>query len=128
MKSSEGQLSSERLKDIFLVAYLFIFSRIFRIATHFVITVKKSITGNKLYVLKLPCEKILFKLLSNLLEILFKFQFCEIQFITNDSSVAQFHFSARSGMQKNKRKRKCAYKTKVCGRLRNSNCFLLFIT
>ena len=50
------------------------FSGIFRTATHFVITGKKNITGNKLQVLKLPCEKILFKLVSNLLEILFKFQ------------------------------------------------------
>ena len=33
------------------------FSGICRTATHFAITVKKNITGNKLYVLKLPCEK-----------------------------------------------------------------------
>ena len=33
------------------------FSGISRTATHFTITVKKNITGNKLYVLKLPCEK-----------------------------------------------------------------------
>ena len=45
------------LKDIFLVAYLFMFSGISRTATHFAITVKKNITGNKLYILKLPCEK-----------------------------------------------------------------------
>ena len=36
------------------------FSGISRIATHFAITVKKNITGNKLYVLKLPCEKKVF--------------------------------------------------------------------
>ena len=57
LKTSEGQLFPERLKDIFLVSYLFIFSGINRTATHFAITVKKNITGNKLYVLKLPCEK-----------------------------------------------------------------------
>ena len=57
LKISEGQLFSERLKDIFLVVYLFMFSGISRTATHFVITVKKNITGNKLDVLKLPCEK-----------------------------------------------------------------------
>ena len=34
------------------------FSGINRTATHFAITVKKNITGNKLYVLKLPCKKI----------------------------------------------------------------------
>ena len=50
------------------------FSGISRTATHFVITVKKNITGNKLYVMKLPCKKNLFKLVSNSLEILFKFQ------------------------------------------------------
>ena len=50
LKTSEGQLISERLKDIFLVAYLFMFFS--RTATHFVITVKKNTTGNKLYVLK----------------------------------------------------------------------------
>ena len=33
------------------------FSRTSRTATHFIITVKKNITGNKLFVLKLPCEK-----------------------------------------------------------------------
>ena len=33
------------------------FSRISRTATHFAITVKKNITGNKLCVLKLPFEK-----------------------------------------------------------------------
>ena len=33
------------------------FSGISRTTTHFVITVKKNIKGNKLYVLKLPCEK-----------------------------------------------------------------------
>ena len=57
LKTSKGQLFPERLKDIFLVAYLFMFSGISRTATHFAITVKKNITGNKLYVLKLPCEK-----------------------------------------------------------------------
>ena len=57
LKTSEGQLFPERLKDIFLVAYLFMFSGISRSATHFAITVKKTITGNKLHVLKLPCEK-----------------------------------------------------------------------
>ena len=56
-KTSEGHLFPERLKDIFLVAYLFMFSGISRIGIHFVITVKKNITGNKLYVLKFPCEK-----------------------------------------------------------------------
>ena len=45
---------------MFLVAYLFMFSGISRTATHFTITVKKNITGNKLYVLKLPCEKTFF--------------------------------------------------------------------
>ena len=57
MKTSEEQLFSERLKDIFSVAYLFMFSGISRTAIHFVIIVKKNITGSKLYVLKLPCEK-----------------------------------------------------------------------
>ena len=33
------------------------FSGVSRTATHFAITVKKNITGNKLYILKLPCEK-----------------------------------------------------------------------
>ena len=33
------------------------FSEISRAVTHFAITVKKNITGNKLYALKLPCEK-----------------------------------------------------------------------
>ena len=47
LKTSEGKLFHERLKDIFLVAYLFMFSGISRTATHF----------NKLYILKLPCEK-----------------------------------------------------------------------
>ena len=53
------------------------FSGISRIATHFAITVKKNIIGNKLYVPKLPCkiaEKILFKLVSKSLEIFCKFQ------------------------------------------------------
>ena len=57
LKTSEGELFPERLKDIFLVAYLFMFSGISGTATHFVITVKKNITVNKPYVLKLPCEK-----------------------------------------------------------------------
>ena len=57
LKTSEGKLFPERLKDVFLIAYLFMFSGISRTAIHFVITVKKNITGNKLYVLKLPCEK-----------------------------------------------------------------------
>ena len=34
------------------------FSGISTTATHFAITVKKNIIGNKLNVLKLPCEKI----------------------------------------------------------------------
>ena len=45
------------LKDIFLVAYLFMFSGISRTATHFAITMKKNTTGNELYILKLPCQK-----------------------------------------------------------------------
>ena len=57
LKTSEGQLFPERLKGKFLVAYLFIFSGISKTAPHFVITVKKNITGNKLCVMKLPCEK-----------------------------------------------------------------------
>ena len=36
------------------------FLGISRTATHFDITVKKNITGDKLYVLKLPCEEISF--------------------------------------------------------------------
>ena len=56
LKTPEGKLFPERLKDIFLVAYLFTFSETSRTVTHFVITVKKN-TGNKVYVLKLPCEK-----------------------------------------------------------------------
>ena len=36
------------------------FSGISRTATHFDITVKKNITGDKLDVLNLPCEKISF--------------------------------------------------------------------
>ena len=55
LETSQGQLFSERLKDIFLVAYLFMFFS--RTAAHFVITVKKNTTGNKLFVLKLPCVK-----------------------------------------------------------------------
>ena len=46
LKSSEGQVFPERLKDIFLVAYLFMFSGISIAATNFAITVKKNITGN----------------------------------------------------------------------------------
>ena len=46
MKTSEGQLFPERLKDIFLVAYLFMFSGISRTATHFAITMKKNFTDN----------------------------------------------------------------------------------
>ena len=57
MKTAEGQLFSEKLKDIFLVEYLFMFSGISRAGTHLVITVKKNIAGNKVYVLKLPYEK-----------------------------------------------------------------------
>ena len=58
LKPSEGQLFPERLKkDIFLVAHLFMFSGISTTATHFAMTVKKNIIGNKLNVLKLPCEK-----------------------------------------------------------------------
>ena len=60
LKISEGQLFPERLKDILLVAYLFMFSEISRTATHFAVTVKKNIAGNKLYALKLPCERIFF--------------------------------------------------------------------
>ena len=48
LKASEGQLFPERLKDIFLVVHLFRFSGISRTVTHFAITVKKNITGNKL--------------------------------------------------------------------------------
>ena len=47
------------------------FSGINRTATHFAITVKKNITGNKLYVLK---KKIVFKFVSKSLEIFCKFQ------------------------------------------------------
>ena len=65
LKTSEGQLFHERLKDIFLVACLFIFSGISRTATHFAITMKKNITGNKVYVLKLPCEKNFFNLFQS---------------------------------------------------------------
>ena len=50
------------------------FSKFSRTTTHFVITVKKNITSNKLYALELPCEKNSFRLVSNSLEILFKFQ------------------------------------------------------
>ena len=57
LKTSEGQLFPERLNDIFLEAHLFMFSGISRDATHFLITVKKNVTGKKLYVLKLPCKK-----------------------------------------------------------------------
>ena len=50
LKISEGQLFPERSKDVFLVAYLFMFSVISRTATHLAITVKKNITGkNKVY-------------------------------------------------------------------------------
>ena len=85
LKTSKGQLFPERLKDIFLVAYLFMFSGISGAATHFVITVKKNITGNKLYVLK----KIVFKFVSKSLEI-----FCKFQAWPN------LIYKARSGMQK----------------------------
>ena len=114
LKTSEGQLFPERLNDIFLEAHLFMFSGISRDATHFLITVKKNVTGNKLYVLKLPCKKKKkIKLASKLLEI-----FCKFQAWPN------LIYKAGSGMQK----KKTAYKTKVCVRLKNSNCFLLFIT
>ena len=113
LKTSKGQLFSGRLKDIFLVAYLFMFSGIPRTTTHFAMTVKKNITGNKLYVLKLRSEKILFKLVSKSLKLL-----CKLQVWPN------LFYNARSGMQK----KKTAYKTKLCVRLGNSNCFLLFIT
>ena len=56
LKTSDGQLFPEISKDIFLVAYLFMFSGISSTATHFAVTVKENITGNKLHVLKLPCE------------------------------------------------------------------------
>lgn len=58
MENFEGQLFSERLKDIFSHVFI-MFSGIPRTVTHFVITVKKNIPGNKLYVLKLPCENLL---------------------------------------------------------------------
>ena len=59
LKTSDGQLFPEISKDIFLVAYLFMFSGISSTATHFAITVKENITGNKLHVLRLTflsCE------------------------------------------------------------------------
>ena len=48
LKTSDGQLFPEISKYIFLVAYLFKFSGISSTATHFAITVKENITGNKL--------------------------------------------------------------------------------
>ena len=50
VKTSEAQVLSERVKYISLLAYISIY-------TNFVITVKKSIIGNKHYVSKLPFEK-----------------------------------------------------------------------
>ena len=50
------------------------FSGICRTATHFAITVKKNSTGNKLYVLKLPCEKNSLTLVSKSLEIFCNFR------------------------------------------------------
>ena len=68
LKTSEGQLFPERLNDIFLEAHLFMFSGISRDATHFLITVKKNVTGKKLYVLKLPCKKKKLNLLQSCLK------------------------------------------------------------
>ena len=68
LKTSEGQVFPERLKDIFLEAHLFMFSGISRNAIHFLITVKKNVTGNKLYVLKLPCKKNNLNLLQSCLK------------------------------------------------------------
>ena len=45
LKTSEGQIFPGRLKDISLFVFI-LFSGISRTATHFVITVKKNITGH----------------------------------------------------------------------------------
>ena len=65
LKTSEGQVFPERLKDIFLEAHLFMFSGISRNTIHFLITVKKNVTGN---VLKLPCKKNNLNLLQSCLK------------------------------------------------------------
>ena len=65
------------------------FSGISRTTTHFAITVKKNITGNKLYLPKLPCKKNIFKLVSKSLEISCKFQ-----------AWPNLIYKTRSGMQK----------------------------
>ena len=86
-------------------------------ATHFAITVTKNMTGNKLYALKLPCEKNSFQLVSKSFE-----TFCKFQAWPN------LIYKARSGMQKNSVQTQRTKKTKMYVRLRNSNCLLLFIT
>ena len=111
LKTSEGQLFPGRLKDIFLAAYLFMFSGISRAATHFSITVKKNITGNKLCPEVTLGKKIFLNLLQSCLKYFVNFRPGQIEFIKPDRAC-----------------KKIAYKTKVCVRLRNSNCFLLFIT
>ena len=71
MKTFEGQLFSESLKDMFSRVFI-MFSGISRTATHIVITVKKNITGNKLYVLKLTYYK---KLFLNLFQVCLEYSF-----------------------------------------------------
>ena len=71
MKTFEGQLFSENLKDMFSRVFI-MFSGISRTATHIVITVKKNITDNKLYVLKLTYKKFFLNMFQICLEYSFQ--------------------------------------------------------
>ena len=99
LKSSEGQLFPERLKDIFLVAYLFMFSGISIAATNFAITVKKNITGNNYMFWSYLAEKILFKLVSKSLEIFCKFQAWPNLFIKPDRACKKREYKTKVYVQ-----------------------------
>ena len=71
LKTSEEQLFSERLKSIFLVAYL-CFSVISTTANHFAITLKKNIPEINIMSPSYLAKNIRFKCFSNLLQIRFK--------------------------------------------------------
>ena len=71
LKTSEEQLFSERLKSIFLVAYL-CFSVISTTAAHFAITLKKNISSINIMSPSYLAKNIHFKCFSNLLQIRFK--------------------------------------------------------
>ena len=71
LKTYEEQLFSERLKSIFLVAYL-CFSVISTTATNFAVTLKKNITEIKIMSQSYLAKNIRFKYFSKLLQIRFK--------------------------------------------------------